>query len=169
MALFPAANQGMADPEKWAPLVERISDLHCPENTQRLRDDEALALEGLIREATRSVADLRAACVRVAKRLANEPPPEQNEATIWATAINGVPYDPRTSTFRGEVKRISRPLYDHLSAVREVFQDYTSYMPDHAYNVYNRGNWKARRTLSKLYNFRSFKGYKPWWWTRRIR
>lgn len=41
IALFPAADRGMADPEKWAAIVARINDLHTPKNTRYLRDLEA--------------------------------------------------------------------------------------------------------------------------------
>jgi len=161
--LFPAADRGLADPDKWEPIIARISSLHNPNSNVLLRDDEVQALEGFVREATRALVDLRGATARVVKRLDTEPAPEQNESTRWVQAIEGVRYDPRTFQFRKEVKTISRPLYDHLVATRITFGDYTALLPDTVYKLYEAGNWKTRRALSHLYKVQAIAGRKPWW------
>lgn len=151
VACLPAAAVGMADPDKWAPIVERLDDrLRADDTSGYLGDDELQVLETVVREARLGIQRLQTAADRVAKRLSTEPQPQKNEATKLFQAIEGMPYDPRTAEFRGEVKRITRPIYDALSDARVKFGDLTRLLPDEV-TTFRRRYPKLRKHFTRIY------------------
>jgi hypothetical protein len=116
VGLEPAAARGVADPSKLSPLVDRLTAQLQSETLLALTNDQAFAIEAVVRESAVLIAQLRAAVVRVEKRLETESPPPDTDQTRWYALIEGQPYDPRLADYRREVMQYARPVAELVTA-----------------------------------------------------